>query len=283
MQIVLGLRPGAERAVVLRHGLYQHRRLEGGAEPAGRVRRFDRLGGRARWTAPRVEFVDRRRPAISPPTIFPSGCPTASRSCRSTDFSIEPGERVLVTGPSGSGKTSLFRALGGVWPFGDGLDPRPARRRACWCCRSGLICRSARCAARWLIPGRRIRSRRKRSTTWSTRSGSAPCASSSTRPPIGRQAVGRREAAAVDRPRAVAKARLAVPRRGDQRARRGLGGGALSPVDRAAAGYGHRLDRPPLEPGAVPWPLLRAQARATPAATICRSPRRATSTTTSGT
>jgi putative ATP-binding cassette transporter len=27
---------------------------------------------------------------------------------------------VLVTGPSGSGKTSLFRALGGVWPFGAG-------------------------------------------------------------------------------------------------------------------------------------------------------------------
>ena len=34
---------------------------------------------------------------------------------------IEPAERVLVTGPSGSGKTSLFRALGGVWPFGSGI------------------------------------------------------------------------------------------------------------------------------------------------------------------
>ena len=33
---------------------------------------------------------------------------------------IEPAERVLVTGASGSGKTSLFRALGGVWPFGSG-------------------------------------------------------------------------------------------------------------------------------------------------------------------
>ena len=35
-------------------------------------------------------------------------------------LAIGPAERVLVTGPSGSGKTSLFRALGGVWPFGAG-------------------------------------------------------------------------------------------------------------------------------------------------------------------
>jgi putative ATP-binding cassette transporter len=39
---------------------------------------------------------------------------------RLAGFSVEPGERVLVTGPSGSGKTSLVRALGGVWPFGTG-------------------------------------------------------------------------------------------------------------------------------------------------------------------
>ncbi len=36
------------------------------------------------------------------------------------DFSIEPGERVLVTGPSGSGKSTLFRALAGIWPHGKG-------------------------------------------------------------------------------------------------------------------------------------------------------------------
>ncbi len=35
-------------------------------------------------------------------------------------LTLAPRERVLVTGPSGSGKTSLFRALGGIWPFGEG-------------------------------------------------------------------------------------------------------------------------------------------------------------------
>jgi len=37
-----------------------------------------------------------------------------------SDFEVCPGDRILVTGPSGSGKTSLFRALGGIWPFGTG-------------------------------------------------------------------------------------------------------------------------------------------------------------------
>jgi putative ATP-binding cassette transporter len=48
------------------------------------------------------------------------GLPSGTEIVRLTDFAILPGERVLVTGPSGSGKTSLFRALGGVWPFGTG-------------------------------------------------------------------------------------------------------------------------------------------------------------------
>lgn len=36
------------------------------------------------------------------------------------DFSINPGQRVLISGPSGSGKTTLFRMLAGLWPFGSG-------------------------------------------------------------------------------------------------------------------------------------------------------------------
>lgn len=40
---------------------------------------------------------------------------------------IHPHDRVLVTGASGSGKTSLFRAIGGVWPFGAGEIEIPER------------------------------------------------------------------------------------------------------------------------------------------------------------
>ena len=30
------------------------------------------------------------------------------------------GETTLLTGPSGSGKSTLFRAIAGIWPFGEG-------------------------------------------------------------------------------------------------------------------------------------------------------------------
>ncbi len=40
-------------------------------------------------------------------------------------FSIAPGERVLITGPSGAGKSSLFRALTGLWPPGEGTVTLP--------------------------------------------------------------------------------------------------------------------------------------------------------------
>ena len=43
------------------------------------------------------------------------------------NITLAPGEGLLVSGPSGSGKSSLFRALAGLWPLGDGAIRLPAR------------------------------------------------------------------------------------------------------------------------------------------------------------
>ena len=42
---------------------------------------------------------------------------------------LAPSERLLVSGPSGAGKSSLFRALAGTWPLGEGRIRLPARAR----------------------------------------------------------------------------------------------------------------------------------------------------------
>ncbi|MES2184378.1 MAG: ABC transporter ATP-binding protein/permease [Pseudomonadota bacterium] len=44
-------------------------------------------------------------------------------------MAVAPGERWLVSGPSGSGKSVLFRALAGIWPYGEGQVAHPAGKR----------------------------------------------------------------------------------------------------------------------------------------------------------
>jgi putative ATP-binding cassette transporter len=45
------------------------------------------------------------------------------------DLALSPGETTLLTGTSGSGKSTLFRALAGIWPFGEGEVRTPEGAR----------------------------------------------------------------------------------------------------------------------------------------------------------
>jgi len=56
---------------------------------------------------------------------LPNGVPLIN----ATGVTIKLGERVLVSGPSGAGKSTLFRAIAGVWPFGEGSITIPKNAR----------------------------------------------------------------------------------------------------------------------------------------------------------
>jgi putative ATP-binding cassette transporter len=56
---------------------------------------------------------------------LPNGMPLVNAN----NISIALGEHVLVSGPSGAGKSTLFRALAGVWPFGQGTITVPKHAR----------------------------------------------------------------------------------------------------------------------------------------------------------
>ncbi len=55
--------------------------------------------------------------------------PDGRRIVSAPELSFEAGRATLVTGPSGSGKSTLFRALAGVWPFGEGAIETPQGAR----------------------------------------------------------------------------------------------------------------------------------------------------------
>jgi putative ATP-binding cassette transporter len=52
---------------------------------------------------------------------LPNGTPLMA----SSSATLKPGESWLIRGPSGSGKSTLFRAIAGIWPFGNGRVQMP--------------------------------------------------------------------------------------------------------------------------------------------------------------
>ena len=52
--------------------------------------------------------------------------PTGQTLVSNANLDIAHGSRVLLQGPSGSGKSTLFRAIAGIWPFGNGKIRQPA-------------------------------------------------------------------------------------------------------------------------------------------------------------
>ncbi|SED38235.1 putative ATP-binding cassette transporter [Rhizobiales bacterium GAS188] len=55
--------------------------------------------------------------------------PMGKTVVRIKDTTLSHGESVLVNGPSGAGKSTLFRAISGIWPFGDGAIRLPANAK----------------------------------------------------------------------------------------------------------------------------------------------------------
>jgi putative ATP-binding cassette transporter len=53
------------------------------------------------------------------------GLPDGRRILEAHGLVLRPSETTLLTGPSGSGKSTLFRAISGIWPFGEGRIATP--------------------------------------------------------------------------------------------------------------------------------------------------------------
>ena len=193
-----------------------------------RLTTFGESHASARSAKPRpTPAASDRRPCRRPiwrsttSTVAAARRPGAAGECRPRRS--DPGERLVLQGPSGSGKTTLFRVLAGLWPFGRGRirmpEGRPRPVPAAEALHPGRHAARRRCATPDPVADAHDdasaarRSRRASSTT-------SPTAWTRTR--NWSLVLSRRRAAAtVASPAPCCPAGLAVPRRGDLRARRG--------------------------------------------------------------
>src|SRR6185312_4400991 len=96
-----------------------------------RLTGFERSVAAARTlavTPPLIEVAQGEAEAVTFKDLkvrLPNGVPLINAD----DVSIGLGEHVLVSGPSGIGKSTLFRAIAGLWPFGEGSVTLPKDAR----------------------------------------------------------------------------------------------------------------------------------------------------------
>ena len=188
---------------------------------------------------------------------LPNGTPLVNAD----GFSLRKGERTLVTGPSGSGKSTLFRAIAGIWPFGAGSIAVPAGATLMMLPqRPYFPTGSLRGAIEYPAKDGTFTDSQISDVLESV--GLPKLASQpGRRSALESHALARRTAAPRAGARAVARAELPVPRRGDRLARRTLGGRAVPPACGEVAGNHHRLDRPPLDAGRLPSAQCQPGAR----------------------
>jgi putative ATP-binding cassette transporter len=80
----------------------------------GAISSAQRVGGESKLAITQAPSRDLRLKGLD--VRLPDG----SALMHTDDFAFRSGERTLLTGPSGSGKSTLFRAIAGIWPFGEG-------------------------------------------------------------------------------------------------------------------------------------------------------------------
>lgn len=85
-----------------------------------RLASFDEAIDRATQAQARAPTIERTAAKDIATSDLTLALPDGRRIVEAKHIVLAPGESVLLTGPSGSGKSTLFRAIAGIWPYGEG-------------------------------------------------------------------------------------------------------------------------------------------------------------------